>query len=129
MIIKLHIAISLIFFAIGFCMRYGLAKSLVQYFYHTIPKLSKEEFNESRVRRFIGETSIKLGVLILTIAVVGMVQPESLTLAVILGWICFAVLAVGSITFLEKIDLFQKVRQRIKQEPQERQGKDWMLRK
>lgn len=129
MIIKLHIVISLIFFTIGFCMRYGLAKNLVQYFYDRIPKLSKEEFNEYRVRRFIGETSIKLGVVILTIAVVGMVQPESLTLALILGWICFAVLAIGSVTFLEKIDLFERIRQKTKPDSQEKKVKDWMLRK
>lgn len=106
----IHIGLSSIFFLIGFIMRYGLSSRLVIFFYHRIPKLSINEFNEYTVRRFIGETSIKLGVILLTIALVGLWKPEESILAIILGWLCFIIIAVGSVTFLDKINLFKKLK-------------------
>lgn len=108
--ISIHIGLSLVFFIIGFLMRYGLSKSLVTYFYYKIPKLSAEEFDEYSIRKFVGETSIKLGSIIFLIAMVGLFKPESFTQAIIMGWLSFAVLAVGSVTFMDKFNIIEKIK-------------------
>ena len=108
--IIIHFGLSSVFFTIGFLMRYGLSKSLVIYFYHKIPKLSAEEFDEISVRRFVGETSIKLGSVIFLIAMVGLLKPEIFTQAIIMGWLCFAILAVGLVIFLDKFNIVKKLK-------------------
>lgn len=108
--IILHIAISALFFVIGFIMRYGLSSDLAKFFYNRIPMLLKEEYDEIRVRRFVGETSIKLGCFIFIIAMVGIIQPRNFNIAMIIGWICIVILAVGSVTFFEKINIFKKIK-------------------
>lgn len=107
MIVSIHIGLSLVFFLIGFLMRYGFAKSFAVYLHRRIPHLSQNDFNEYTVRRFVGETSIKLGSVIFLIAMVGLFKPESFNQAMIMGWLCFLVLAVGSITFMDKLNLIE----------------------
>ena len=105
MLVTIHFIISLVFFFIGFLMRYGLANSLAVYFHGKLPNLSKVDYEELVVRRFIGETSIKLGTMILMIALYGLLLPESFTQAIIIGWICFIILAIGSVSFFDKMNL------------------------
>jgi hypothetical protein len=108
--VALHITISIIFFTFGFLMRYGLAYSLAECLYNKLPGMAAEPFDEYKVRRFLGETSIKLGCIILLIAMVGIFQPASLKLAVLFGWICFIIIAVGSVTFMDKTNIFRRLR-------------------
>lgn len=108
--IYLHILICCILFLFGILMRYGLARGLPEYLYRRLPGMATEAFNEYKVRRFLGETSIKLGCIILMIVLVGIFQSSSFTLAIFLGWICFVIVAVGSVTFMDKTDIFKKLK-------------------
>lgn len=108
--INLHFTIAGVFLLIGFCMRFGLWQKLVVYAYERIPKLNRNKFDEFEVRRFVGETSIKLGVIILTIALVGVFDKKDFNLAMLLGWICLILYAFASVTFADKIDIFDKYR-------------------
>jgi F0F1-type ATP synthase assembly protein I len=92
-------------------MRYGLARSLAIYLHLRLPNLAKRDFDELTVRRFIGETALKIGSMIFLIAMVGVFKPESFNLAIIVGWICVIILAIGSVTFFEKINLWEKYKQ------------------
>jgi len=108
--VALHLVISAVFFVIGFLMRYGFAIGLAEFFYNNIPKLSEQKYNEICVRRFVGETSIKLGSFIFVIAMVGIFQPESFNIAMIIGWICFGIVAVSSVTFMDKFNIIKKLK-------------------
>ncbi len=108
MSVNLHIAIGLVFFLLGFFMRHGPSGSLALYLYSMLPYLSRKEFDEIIARRFIGETSVKLGSVVLMIAMVGILKPESFNLAIVVGWISFFILAIGSVTFMEETNLVKK---------------------
>lgn len=95
---------------VGFCMRFGLWKSLVTDAYKRIPRFKNQEFDEFEVRRFVGETSVKLGFIILAIAIVGVSDKKDFDLAVVFGWISFIIYAVASVTFIDKVDIFDKRR-------------------
>ncbi len=120
--IYLHFIIAGLFMVIGFCMRFGLWKSLVADAYRHIPRFKNQEFDEFEVRRFVGETSVKLGFIILAIAVVGVFDKKDFDLAVIFGWICFIIYAVASVTFIDKVDIFDK-RRKAKQKAKMEQAK------
>ena len=111
MMINFHIFLSMIFFLIGFLMRYGLARSLAIYLHLRLPNFAGKDFDELAVRRFIGETALKIGSMIFLIALVGVFKPESFDFAIIVGWICVIILAIGSVTFFEKINLYEKYKQ------------------
>ena len=108
--INLHFIIAGIFLLIGFCMRFGLWNQLVVYAYKNITKLSRQKFDEFEIRRYIGETSIKLGFIILMIALVGVFDRKDFNLAMVFGWFSFIFYAIASMTFAEKIDIFDKRR-------------------
>lgn len=120
--INLHFAIACIFFVVGFSMRFGLWKNLVMLCYKRIPKLNKNKFDEFDVRTFVGETSIKLGFIILAIAVIGVFDNKDFNLSIILGWFCFVFYAIASVTFIDNVDIFDK-RRRMKQKAKFEQAK------
>lgn len=109
--VKLHFLICIFFFVFGFGMRYGLMHNLMMFFYKTIPKLHRKPFVEYDVRRFLGETSIKMGSIIFLIAIVGIVSPDDLFMAILLGWLCFFIITAASVTSLiDRVDIFDKRR-------------------
>lgn len=109
-LIILHLVISGIFFAIGFIMRYVFIEPFVKFFYRNIPKLSDGAFDEYAVRKFAGETSVKLGAIVFLIVLVGVFKPDSFTLALIMGWLCFIIVAIVVVTGHDQLNLFEKWR-------------------
>ena len=118
--IGLHIGLSILLFAIGFAMRYGYAKSLTVFFYHNIPKLAKEEFDEIKVGKFVSQTSMKLGSIVLLIAMFGFFKPENFKDAIIVGWISFIIFAICSVTFMYKPSVANKSKKEIGKSRKER---------
>jgi|GEM_PF-4708132 len=100
-----HIIFSGLFFIVTIIMRWGLAKQFVLFCYELIPKLRSKEFDEPEVRRFIGETSKKMGVVVLMIALIMIIEPAYSTDALIAGWGAFALILIGSMTFFGKLDI------------------------
>jgi hypothetical protein len=111
--IILHIVLSIVLFVIGFFMRYGYGKSITIFFYRNIPKLSKEEFDEPSMRKFVGDTSMKLASILLLIAMFGFFQPESFNEAIIVGWISVGIFLFASVTFLYKSSPADKIKNKI----------------
>ncbi len=100
-----HIIISGVFFILTIAMRWGLAGQFVLACYNHIPKLRVQKFNEAEVRSFIGETSKKLGVVVLMIAFIMIIEPSRSSDALLAGWGAFAFILVGSMTFFGKFDI------------------------
>ncbi len=100
-----HIILSGLFFVLTIIMRWGLAKQFVLFCYKHIPKLHSKKFDETEVRRFIGETSKKMGVVILMIATIMIIEPAYSTDALIAGWGAFALILIGSMTFFGRLDI------------------------
>jgi len=100
-----HIIISGFFFILTIAMRWGMAGKLVLACYNFIPRLRSRQFNESEVRYFIGETSKKLGIVVLMIALIMIVDPAQSTDALIAGWSAFMFILIGSMTFFGKLDI------------------------
>lgn len=118
--VYLHFAIAGILFTFGLIMRFGLGNKLVAFGYRHIPKYKRVAFDEFDVRYFMGETSIKLGMILLMIAIVGLVSPDKLKQALIIGWTCFIIYAVLSVTFIDKLDIFEKRRREKRKEKYEK---------
>ena len=110
MMIYLHCAIAAAFFVIGFCMRFGLWKGLARFAYEHVARLRKNEYDEFDTRVFVGETAIKLGVIIFFIAMIGIFRAEDFKIAMAVGWFCAIFYAVASVTFIDKVDIFEKRR-------------------
>jgi hypothetical protein len=111
--IGLHISISVVLFVIGFFMRYGYGKSIAIFFYRNIPKMAKEEFDEPSVRKFVGDTSMKLASIILLIAMFGFFKPENFKDAIVIGWICVAFFLFISVTFMYKYNVADILKNKI----------------
>jgi hypothetical protein len=94
-------------------MRYGYGKSITIFFYRNIPKLSKEEFDEPSMRKFVGDTSMKLASILLLIAMFGFFQPEDFNNAIVVGWICVVIFLFASATFMYKPYLRDKTKNKI----------------
>lgn len=103
----IHILISVFFLIMTITMRWGLAKGFVLLCYKHIPKLRNEKFDDAVVRRFIGETSKKLGVVLLMIAVIIILDPTSTVDVLKAGWFAFAFVLVGSMTFFGKFNIVE----------------------
>lgn len=93
-------------------MRFGLASWLVVYCYERIPGLDNEAFDETVIRRYIGETSIKLGMIVLFIAFVGVFRPDSFHLATIIGWVAFIIAGYFLVVLKDRYNVFKKRRKR-----------------
>jgi hypothetical protein len=111
-VIALHIGISLLFFGLGIIMRYSARPGMLLFFYKRISLLSSKDYNETEIRRFVGETSVRLGGIPFLIAMVELFEPASGVSAVLAGWLCFIVVAVGSFTFMEKTNIFSRIKRK-----------------
>lgn len=107
-----HIILSGAFFVLTIVMRWGLAGQFVLLCYNHIPKFRSSKFDEAEVRHFIGETSKKLGVVVLMIALIMIIEPSNSTDALIAGWGAFALVLIGSMTFFGKLDIVKWFRTR-----------------
>lgn len=109
--ILLHFILGGALLFMGFSMRFGLLEVFVEYCKQLATSHNKNrEFENHEIRIFIGELSIKLGFILIIISILGMLDSNSLFLAVIIGWMAFIFVLIGSFTFFDKTNIFKRKR-------------------